>query len=156
MKIRIDRRWKKSTYTIGRLYLDGEFFCNTLEDKDRGLRQTDSLESIKARKVYGETAIPTGCYEVLMDVTSPKYADIAWYKNLCGGKMPRLKNVPGFEGILLHPGGSNGALDTMGCVLVGRNTKKGKLTSSRDTFKALYKKLETAYNKGEKIMVEIL
>lgn len=156
MKIRIDRRWKKSTYTIGRLYLDGVFFCNTLEDKDRGLCQTDSLESIKARKVYGETAIPTGCYEVLMDVTSPKYADIAWYKNLCGGKMPRLKNVPGFEGVLFHPGGSNGALDTMGCVLVGRNTKKGKLTSSRDTFKALYKKLETAYNRGEKIMVEIL
>ena len=70
--------------------------------------------------------------------------------------MPRLKNVPGFDGVLFHPGGSNGALDTMGCVLVGRNTKKGKLTSSRDTFKALYKRLETAYNKGEKIIVEIL
>lgn len=154
MKIRIDRRWKKSTYTIGRLYLDGVFFCNTLEDKDRGLRQTDSLESIKARKVYGETAIPTGCYEVLMDVISPKYAGIAWYKNLCGGKMPRLKNVPGFEGILLHPGSS--ALDCMGCVLVGRNKVVGGLVQSKDTFKALYKKLETAYNKGEKIMVEIL
>lgn len=154
MKIRIDRRWKKSTYTIGRLYLDGVFFCNTLEDKDRGLRQTDSLESIKARKVYGETAIPTGCYEVLMDVTSPKYADIAWYKNLCGGKMPRLKNVPGFDGILFHPG--NSALDCMGCVLVGRNKVVGGLVQSKDTFKALYKRLETAYNKGEKIIVEIL
>ena len=154
MKIRIDRRWKKSTYTIGRLYLDGVFFCNTLEDKDRGLCQTDSLESIKERKVYGETAIPTGCYEVLMDVTSPKYADIAWYKNLCGGKMPRLKNVPGFEGILLHPGSS--ALDCMGCVLVGRNKVVGGLVQSKDTFKALYKRLETAYNKGEKIIVEIL
>ena len=154
MKIRIDRKWKKDTYTIGRLYLDGVFFCNTLEDKDRGLRQTDSLESIKARKVYGETAIPTGCYEVLMDVTSPKYADIAWYKNLCGGKMPRLKNVPGFEGILLHPGSS--ALDCMGCVLVGRNKVVGGLVQSKDTFKALYKRLETAHNKGEKIIVEIL
>lgn len=154
MKIRIDRRWKKSTYTIGRLYLDGVFFCNTLEDKDRGLRQTDSLESIKARKVYGETAIPTGCYEVLMDVTSPKYADIVWYKNLCGGKMPRLKNVPGFDGILFHPGSS--ALDCMGCILVGRNKVVGGLVQSKDTFKALYKRLETAYNKGEKIIVEIL
>lgn len=155
MKLEIERRWKKETYTIGRLYVDGVFFCNTLEDKCRGLKQTDSLYFIKERKVYGETAIPTGTYGVAMNVTSPKYAAVAWYWQLCRGKMPRLLNVPGFEGILIHPGGSNGPLDTMGCILVGRNTKVGKLTDSKATFKALYKEMEKAYKAGEEITIDI-
>ena len=66
MKIEVERRWKKETYTIGRLYVDGVYFCNTLEDKSRGLKQTDSLFFIKQRKVYGETAIPTGTYTIAM------------------------------------------------------------------------------------------
>ena len=110
---------------------------------------------IKERKVYGETAIPTGTYGVAMNVTSPKYAAVAWYWQLCRGKMPRLLNVPGFEGILIHPGGSNGPLDTMGCILVGRNTKVGKLTDSKATFKALYKEMEKAYKEGEEITIDI-
>jgi len=155
MKLEIDRRWKKETYTIGRLYVDGELFCNTLEDRDRGLKQTDTLLSIKTRKVYGETSIPTGTYGVAMNVTSPKYAAVAWYWQLCQGKMPRLLSVPGFDGILIHPGGSNGPLDTLGCILVGRNTKVGKLTESKATFKALYERMKKAYDKGEEITLEI-
>lgn len=61
--------------------------------------------------------------------------------------MPRLKNVPGYEGVLIHPG--NTALDTLGCVLVGRNTKVGQLTNSRDTFRALYNKMQVAHKAGE-------
>ena len=155
MKLEIDRRWKKETYTIGRLYVDGELFCNTLEDRDRGLKKTDTLLSIKTRKVYGETAIPTGIYGVAMNVTSPKFAAVAWYWQLCQGKMPRLLSVPGFDGILIHPGGSNGPLDTMGCILVGRNTKVGKLTESKATFKALYERMKKAYDKGEEITIDI-
>lgn len=155
MKLEIDRKWKKETYTIGRLYVDGELFCNTLEDRDRGLKKTDTLLSIKTRKVYGETAIPTGTYGVAMNVTSPKYAAVAWYWQLCQGKMPRLLSVPGFDGILIHPGGSNGPLDTLGCILVGRNTKVGKLTESKATFKALYERMKKAYDKGEEITIEI-
>ena len=155
MKLEIDRRWKKETYTIGRLYVDGELFCNTLEDRDRGLKKTDTLLSIKTRKVYGETAIPTGTYGVAMNVTSPKYAAVAWYWQLCQGKMPRLLSVPGFDGILIHPGGSNGPLDTKGCILVGRNTKVGKLTESKATFKVLYERMRKAHDKGEEITIEI-
>ena len=68
MEIKVDRKWKKDTYTIGNLYINGKFFGNTLEDKDRGLKQTDSLAIIQSKKVYGETAIPTGRYEILMNV----------------------------------------------------------------------------------------
>ena len=154
MKITIDRKWKKATYTICRLYVDGIYYFNTLEDKDRGLRQTDPPTYIAARKVAGETAIPKGTYTVAMNVTSPKYAGVKWYKDFCGGKMPRLVDVPGFDGILLHPG--NSALDSWGCICPGRNTKVGQVTSSRDTWKALYKKLRDAYRAGEEITITIV
>lgn len=153
MKILIDRKWKKETYTIGKLYVDGVLFCNSLEDKDRGLKQTDSLSTIQSKKVYAETAIPTGTYNVRMDIKSPKYSSYSWYKNLCGGYMPRLENVPGFSGILMHPG--NTALDSSGCILVGKNTKVGQITDSKNTFSKLYKKMKKAYDKGEKITLEI-
>ena len=156
MKLRVERRWKKQTYTIGRLYIDGLFYCNTLEDADRGLKQTDDLSFIKSRKVAGETAVPRGTYAVAMNVTSPKYAGVAWYWNFCQGKMPRLLAVPGFDGILIHPGGSNGPLDTRGCILVGRNTKVGKLTDSKACFQQVYKLMKSAYDKGEEITIEIV
>ena len=153
MKLELERRWKKATYTIGRLYVDGHFFCNTLEDRDRGLKQSDPETYIKARKVYGETAIPTGTYGVSMNTTSPKYAAVSWYWKLCQGKMPRLLAVPGFDGILIHPG--NDALDTLGCILVGRNTKVGKLTDSKATFQKLYKEMAKAVRRGEEISIVI-
>lgn len=153
MKLEVERRWKKETYTIGRLYVDGVLFCNTLEDRDRGLKQTDPAYLIRQRKVYGETAIPAGTYDVSMNTTSPKYAAIAWYWQLCRGKMPRLQNVPGFEGILVHPG--NDPTQTLGCLLVGKNTKVGQLTESKNTFKALYKEMKKAYDAGEEITITI-
>ena len=152
MKLRVERRWRKDTYTIGRLYVDGVFFCNTLEDKDRGLKQSDSLSKIKQVKVYSETAIPVGTYKVAMDIVSPKFRAVAWYKDLCDGKMPRVMNVPGYEGILIHPGTS--ALDTAGCLLVGQNKVKGKLLNSRVTFAELYTKMLKAHNAGEEITIE--
>jgi hypothetical protein len=153
MKLRVERKWKKDTYTIGILYVDGVRFCETLEDRDRGLKQTDGLQSIITRKVYGETAIPSGIYTIYMNVVSPKYAAVTWYKNLCGGKMPRLSGVPGFDGVLIHPG--NSALDTLGCILVGKNKVVGGLTQSKDTFKALYNKMASAHKRGESITIEI-
>ena len=156
MKLKVERRWPKATYTIGRLYIDGIYYCNTLEDADRGLKQTDQLSYIKSRKVAGETAIPKGTYGVAMNVTSPKYAGVAWYWNFCRGKMPRLLSVPGFDGILIHPGGRNGPLDTRGCILVGKNTKVGKLTDSKACFQQVYKLLKAASDKGEEITIEIV
>jgi len=153
MRLKVERRWKKDTYTIGRLYVDDVLFCNTLEDKDRGLQQTDSLLWIQSVKIYSETAIPAGTYTVSMDVVSPKYSANAWYQSLCGGKVPRLLDVPGFDGILIHVG--NTAIDTSGCILVGQNTIKGALTSSRDTFAALYSKMKEAHDRGEAITISI-
>ena len=154
MKLKVERRWPKATYTIGRLYIDGIYYCNTLEDADRGLKWNDPLSFIQSRKVAGETAIPKGKYTITMNVTSPKYAGVAWYYNLCRGKMPRLLHVPGFDGILIHPGTT--ALDTRGCILVGKNTKVGKLTDSKVTFQQIYKLMKAASDKGEEITIEIV
>lgn len=154
MKLKVERKWPKATYTIGRLYVDGVYFCNTLEDTDRGLKQTDSKSYISSHKVYGETAIPKGEYTVVLNVLSPKYSASSWYKQNTGGYMPRLLSVPGFDGILIHNGSS--AIDTLGCILVGKNTQVGRLTSSKDTFAALYKKMKKAWDKGEGISIEIV
>lgn len=155
MKIKVERKWPKVTYTIGRFYIDGIFYCNTLEDADRGLHQSQGAEYVRKKKIAGETAIPKGTYGVSMNTTSPKYAAVAWYWNFCQGKMPRLLAVPGFDGILIHPGGSNGPLDTRGCILVGRNTKVGKLTDSRACFQQIYKLMKQAADDGEEITIEI-
>lgn len=154
MKIRVERKWPKATYVIGRLYIDGIFYCNSLEDTDRGLKQTDSLDYIRSRKVANETAIPKGTYKVAMNVTSPKYSASSWYWKLCQGKVPRLLNVPGFDGILIHTG--NNPLQTSGCLLVGKNTKVGQLTESKETFKKIYKLMKSAYDNGEEITIEIV
>lgn len=79
MNILVDRKWKKEAYTIGKLYLDGVPFCETLEDKDRGLASSMSPEEIRKRKEAGTTAIPTGTYKVRMDVISGKYSKSAMY-----------------------------------------------------------------------------
>ena len=153
LELLLDRKYKKETYTIGNLYVDGEWFCNSMEDKDRGLSQTMSVEEIKETKVYGETAIPTGRYEVRMDIVSPKYNGVKWYKDNFGGRMPRLESVKGFSGILIHSG--NTALDSNGCILVGMNKAKGKVLDSRATFQKLWKVLEQARKAGKKIYLTV-
>ncbi len=154
MKIHVERKWKKEGYTIGQLYIDDTFFCNTLEDKDRGLKNTMTLEEIRKRKKASVTAIPTGTYTIRIDITSPKYSSKEWFiKNCHGAKLPRLENVPGFEGILIHPG--NSASDTDGCLLVGKNDIAGKVTKSKVYFLQLYNRMYEAYRKGEKIEITI-
>lgn len=152
MKLTVHRKYRKEAYTIGELYIDGEFFCHTLEDKDRGLKQTDDLARIKAVKVPSQTAIPLGTYKVSMDIVSPKYSKVAFYQNLCNGKVPRIMNVPGFEGILCHAG--NDASATAGCLLVGKNTAVGKVLESKATFTELYKRMKKAHDAGEEITIE--
>lgn len=141
MELRLKRIARRDTYTIGRLYVDGEYFCDTCEDVDRGLRQDMAQSVIRAIKRKGVTAIPTGRYRVTMDVQSPKFRTKAMYQ-FCNGYLPRLINVPGFDGVLIHVG--NTAKDTEGCLLVGKNTKVGKVLESRTTFVKLYEKLRKA------------
>ncbi len=151
MKLTLQRIAKKSTYTVGKLYIDGSYFCDTIEDTDRGLTDAMSEEDIAAKKIKNLTAIPTGVYTVSLNIVSPKYSKAAFYQeNANGGRVPRLLNVKGYDGILIHAG--NTAADTSGCILVGRNTVKGAVTASRQTFKELYPRLQAA---AEGITIEI-
>lgn len=153
MELRLDRKYKKQSYTIGNLYIDGEYFSNTLEDTDRGIDSSMSPADITRKKIYGKTAIPTGTYQIDMNTVSPKFKDRSWAK-IYGGKIPRLLVVPGFDGVLIHPG--NTASDTLGCILVGRNTIVGRVTDSTATFHNLMKKLLDAKAKGESISIIIV
>lgn len=153
MEIVIDRKYKKQSYTIGRLFINGQFFSNTLEDADRGLDDSMSLSKILELKKPSITAIPKGTYKITLDVVSPRFISQPFYKEVCNGKLPRLLNVKGFEGVLIHCG--NTAQDSSGCILVGTNLEKGKVCNSKDTFKKLYNILKEANNRGEEIIIKI-
>ena len=142
MNIQLKRIAKKETYTIGKLYLDGVYFCDTIEDKDRGLNQIMSINDIKKKKVYGETAIPTGTYKLVID-----------YSNRFKKNMAHILNVPGYEGIRIHTG--NSAKDSLGCIIVGKNKVVGKVVESRDTYNQLFPILQKAFKEGE-IKITIL
>ena len=138
MKLKLVRKYRKETYTIGKLYVDGVYFCDVIEDKDRGLDDSMVLADIMVKKKYGETAIPYGTYKVEINY-SPKYKKL----------MPQIMNIKGFGGIRIHSG--NTAKDTLGCLIVGKNTKKGMVTESRATYNKLF-----ALMKDEKdITIEI-
>ena len=141
MEIVVKRIAKRETYTIGHMYLDGVRFCDTCEDADRGLRQDLPLSVNQAKKRRGITAIPVGRYRVTLGVKSPKYSNKKQY-DFTGGYLPRLVNVPAFDGVLIHIG--NTAADSEGCILVGRNTKVGMVLESTKTFKDLYARLKSA------------
>lgn len=155
VELKLHRHYKGPDYSIGRLSVDGKYFCDTLEDTDRGLTDKDSTGEIVRRKIYGRTAIPRGRYKVVLNVKSPRYSQPR-YKNTYGsidGYLPRLLNVKGFEGILIHVGNTH--TDTDGCILVGKNTQVGRVTQSKVTFHQLYKKLREASRKGEQIWITI-
>lgn len=152
MEIKIKREQLEPTYTISKLFIDGQYFCDTVEDCDRGLTDNMSLEEIMHKKVYGETAIPKGTYKITLDIVSPKFKEKSWAK-FCDGKLPRLLNVKGFEGVLIHVG--NTPKDSLGCILVGKNTIKGQVTNSTETFKNLYNKLLEGKDRGESLTIKI-
>ena len=154
MELIVDRKWKRQSYTISNLTIDGKWFCNVLEDADRGLDDSMPLAKIKELKKPSITAIPKGTYEITLDVISPRFCTKTFYKQVCDGKLPRLLNVKGFEGILIHAGNTD--KDTDGCLLVGQNKVKGQVINSQDTFKELYKLLKDKHDKGEKIIIKIL
>jgi len=131
MKARLERAYPKDTYTIGRFYIDGQRFSEAIEDRDRGLTQDMPEAQIKSLKVYGETAIPKGKYIVKMTY-SPKYKR----------QMPEVLDVKGFSGIRIHSG--NTAKDSLGCILLGRNTKVGMVTDSRKTCQEFERRLIAA------------
>lgn len=142
MQLRLERKWLKPTYTVGRLYIDGKLFCNTLEDKVADVNRNGRFDGTE-RKVPGETAIPYGTYKVFYGY-SPRF----------GRNLPRLLNVTAFDGILIHPG--NTAADSAGCILVGLNTEVGRLTQSRHYSALLNEQIDAAQRNGESITIEIV
>ncbi|EFC71557.1 DUF5675 family protein [Prevotella sp. oral taxon 299] len=142
MEIRINRIARKERYTIGNMYVDDTYFCDTLEDADRGLVDTMEIDEILENKLKGITAIPTGKYDVILTF-SPRFKRV----------LPLLLNVKGFEGIRIHAG--NTAEDTEGCLLVGENKEKGKVINSRVTFEKLMSVLLRCEKKKEKVTITI-
>ena len=145
MFLKLKRIFKGDKYTIGHLYINNIYFCDTLEDKVRNLP--------KEPKVYGETAIPAGTYEIDMNTISPKFKNRSWAKKW-GGIVPRLKNVPYFDGVLIHP--LNKPEETYGCIGVGDNQVVGGLVNSTIQFNRLMQRLIDAKKKGESITIEII
>lgn len=141
MEITVKRIYLGPTYTIGNMYIDGNYVCDTLEDTVRDLNKNGKFDAGEY-KVYGETAIPYGRYEVRWTFSSrfKKY-------------MPELINVPNFSGIRIHSG--NTAKDTLGCILLGKNTKKGMVTESKITCNKVYPLIKDACSKG-KVYIKII
>lgn len=152
MELTLQRVYLGSEYTIGRLYVDGERLCDTLEPTDRHLYHHTPLSDIAAAKALGHTAIPVGTYELTLRIVSPRFGGRAQYA-FCQGKLPRLLHVPGYEGVLIHIG--NYPEDTQGCILVGENLVKGQLLRSTQTFKALYARLLAAEQAGEELSLRV-
>lgn len=152
MKLTVKRTALRSNYTLGELYIDGQFFCSTLEDLDRGLTQDMPLNLIKSLKIPGETAIPKGTYKVTLDVVSPKFSKYPFYMKVCEGKLPRLIDVKGYEGVLIHvaDGIKRDAL-LQGCIGIGNLSSEEYLINGKQVFTEFYNRI-----KGNDVELEIL
>ena len=142
MELRLERKYRSSKYCIDKLYINGKYFSDALEDPDRGLTDSMSLEEIKRIKVKGDTCIPYGTYNVTITY-SPRFK-----RNL-----PLINNVKGFDGIRIHSG--NTPQDTEGCVLLGFNKIKGQVVDSKVTVNKFIDIVQKALNKGEKVTITI-
>jgi hypothetical protein len=143
MRLKLQRRFRGDKYTVGSLYVNERYFCDTVEDRDRELRQYMPLTEILKIKVPHETAIPTGVYKVIVNLSPAK-------KRM----LPRLLDVPGFSGILIHRG--NTVEDSSGCILVGENKVKGSVINSTGYELSLVEMLCDAQNRNEDITIEII
>lgn len=142
MDLKLERKYRNNNYCIDKLYINGKYFSDVLEDPDRGLTDSMSLEEIKKIKVKGNTCIPYGTYNITITY-SPRFK-----KNL-----PLLNNVKGFDGIRIHSG--NKPQDTEGCLLPGFNKVKGQVINSKVTTDKLIAQIQQAINKKEKVTITI-
>ena len=153
MKFELKRIYNCSKYCIGHIYVDGQYCCDSIEDTDRMLDQSMSEKDILKVKVKSQTAIPTGTYNVLMNVVSPKFSLKQYYMDICKGRVPRLDNVPGYSGILIHCGTNENS--SAGCLIVGYNKVKGKVLNSKSAFEKLYHLMDISHRIGDRITITI-
>ena len=142
MKLRLRRILLKDEYTIGKLYIDGEYFCDALEPPTRDLNKNGIFDNGET-KVKNNTAIPFGTYNVIVN-RSPRFKR----------DLPRLLNVPNFDGVLIHRGNTKN--DTSGCILVGENKVKGKVVNSTPYEIELVKRCKAALSNNEQITIEVI
>ena len=140
MKLTLKRIALRQTYTIGKLYIDDDYFCDTLEDTVRDLNKDGKFDNGE-KKINGKTAIPYGTYEIKWTY-SPRFKKYT----------PQIMNVPSFEGIRIHSG--NSSTDTEGCLLLGENKKVGMVLNSKATINKFYPLIKEACSKG-KVTIEI-
>lgn len=129
MELKLKRTNLADTYTLGELFIDNKFFCYTVEDKVRDINSDGDLDDAGEAKVYGETAIPSGTYKVILSMSNR-------FKKL----MPEVLNVKGFAGIRIHAG--NTAVDSHGCIIVGLTKTLNGVASSRNAFVKLMSTLD--------------
>ena len=142
MKLLLKRRYFGESYTIGTLFIDGVRFCDTLEDRNRDADRDGQFNDSET-KVKHPTAIPFGTYRIIVN-KSPRF----------GRFLPRLLDVPDFDGVLIHRG--NTSKDTSGCILVGENKVKGKVINSTPYEVELVKRCQYALRNKETITIEIV
>lgn len=140
MKLTLKRIAIRPTYTIGKLYIDDAYFCDTLEDTIRDTNKSGKFDNGE-QKIKGKTAIPYGTYEIKWTY-SPRFKKYT----------PQLMNVPSFEGIRVHAG--NTSADTEGCLILGENKQVGKVLNSRATINKFYPIIKEACSNG-KVTIEI-
>ena len=160
MRLLLERTARKQRYTIGHLYdiTDGkrEYICDVIEDKVRDTNKNGKFDNGEV-KVPKETAIPYGIYVVTLWVRSPKFSDFKKYPyaKKYNGYLPRLLNVPHFDGILIHCGSSEKS--SAGCLIVGYNKVVGRVVNSEAAFyKLMDNYLVPAKKRGEGISIEII
>ena len=152
LNVYIWRKYCLQKYTVGKLYINGKYVCDTMEDRDRGLLMSMPSSEIASKKVYGETAIPLGTYKLILNY-SPKFASRPWAKRY-NGCTPLLVNVPQYTGVRIHP--LNTAEDSLGCIGPGENKVKGKVINSTQWYYTLMDKyFIPAWNKGDEISIII-
>lgn len=140
MKLTLKRIALRPTYTIGKLYIDDVYFCDTIEDTVRDLNKNGKFDNGE-KKVHSKTAIPYGIYEIKWTY-SPRFKKYT----------PQLMDVPSFEGIRIHAG--NTSADTEGCLILGKNKQVGKVLNSRATINKFYPIIKKACS-NEKVTIEI-
>jgi hypothetical protein len=138
MEIVLERVQLDPDVTIGSLSVDGDFSAWVCEDTVREVPG----QSVYQWKVKGKTAIPYGTYDVKVT-----------FSNRFKRDLPLLLNVPGFDGVRIHPG--NTAEDTEGCLLPGLDRMGKSVGRSRAAFDPLFTQIKEALAKGERVTIEI-
>lgn len=143
MKLKLNRIYFSPTYTIGKLYVDGKFFCDTIEDVNRDLNKDGDLTDVGESKIQDKTCIPFGTYDVIVNESQR-------FKRL----LPRLLNVPGFDGILIHNGVDENS--SSGCIILGDNNQKGKVENGKFYMNKLTDMVFAEQKKNIKTTIQIV